>query len=404
MSSYASVTIDGMTVFDTQNYYHEWYFRRADRVLLDVNAKEHYDDPDWDPHEVKRLYQYRTTAKILRRRLELAGFHWAALQQEFNLQKKQLLEDIDGMISIDPGGRTEKYKPIIEASRLEDWVGRIAIIKKDGLRASVYGMDVMDYDDLLLDFMLKTDIVYSNNPGAGDFGLPCQSLEANAVALLSICADDAPCILDITDLVESGWTDSFEDLVEYNQESTTFYQIFKKSLQDSESLIQLDPENKTLLKLLYASVITAMETYLSDTIKKQILNREALRRRFVRSHPSFSKNIKLSEIYEKLGTLEDEIIAEIDKISFHNMEKTPALFKAVLDTNFPSENMGQLIQAVDIRHDIVHRNGKNTKGKMTEIVKGDVLELLDLVDSTVRFLDTQIKDGLLDDDAQESEG
>lgn len=86
------------------------------------------------------------------------------------------------------------------------------------------------------------------------------------------------------------------------------------------------------------------------------------------------------------------------------MEKTPALFKAVLDTNFPSENMGQLIQAVDIRHDIVHRNGKNTKGKMTEIVKGDVLELLDLVDSTVRFLDTQIKDGLLDDDAQESEG
>lgn len=45
MSSYASVTIDGMTVFDTQNYYHEWYFRRADRVLLDVNAKEHYDDP-----------------------------------------------------------------------------------------------------------------------------------------------------------------------------------------------------------------------------------------------------------------------------------------------------------------------------------------------------------------------
>ncbi|WZB61903.1 hypothetical protein WJ968_32815 [Achromobacter xylosoxidans] len=40
---------------------------------------------------------------------------------------------------------------------------------------------------------------------------------------------------------------------------------------------------------------------------------------------------------------------------------------------------------------------------MTEIVKGDVLELLDLVDRTVKFLDIQIKDGLLDDDAQEDE-
>src|SRR5690606_37457361 len=111
------------------------------------------------------------------------------------------------------------------------------------------------------------------------------------------------------------------------------------------------------------------ESYMSDTVKKQVLNREALRRRFVKNHPSFVKNIKLSEIYEKLGTLEQEIIAEIDKISFHNMEKTPALFKAVLDTNFPSENMGLLIHAVDVRHDIVHRNGKNTKGKLTEISK-----------------------------------
>ncbi|MNL60566.1 hypothetical protein D3C87_1843860 [compost metagenome] len=115
------------------------------------------------------------------------------------------------------------------------------------------------------------------------------------------------------------------------------------------------------------------------------------------------KNIKLSEIYEKLGTLEQEIIAEIDKISFHNMEKTPALFKAVLDTNFPSENMGLLIHAVDVRHDIVHRNGKNTKGKLTEISKADVLDLLDLVDRTGKFLDTQIKDGLLDDDVEEGE-
>lgn len=403
MSSYASVKIDGMIVFDTQNYYHEWYFRRADRVILNIPARDYYEDPNRPADEIKKLYQYKTTAKVLSRRLELAGFNWAALQQEYNQQKQQLLKDIDSMISIDPGGKAEKYKPIIEASHLEDWIERIKKIRKEGLKVSFYGADVKDYDDLLLDFMLKTDIVFTDNPGSGDYGMPCQTIEANAVALLSLCSEDAPCILDVTELISGGWTDSFEDLVEYHQECTTFYRIFKQSLEEIKSLIELDPDNKTLLKLLYASVITAMESYMSDTVKKQVLNREALRRRFVKNHPSFVKNIKLSEIYEKLGTLEQEIIAEIDKISFHNMEKTPALFKAVLDTNFPSENMGLLIHAVDVRHDIVHRNGKNTKGKLTEISKADVLDLLDLVDRTVKFLDTQIKDGLLDDDVEEGE-
>jgi hypothetical protein len=73
------------------------------------------------------------------------------------------------------------------------------------------------------------------------------------------------------------------------------------------------------------------------------------------------------------------------------------LYKEVLATSFP-EDIGELYKAVMIRHDIVHRNGKDIRNNPLMITMEEVNALAQLVDNTVRFIDTQIKDGLLEDD------
>ncbi len=218
------------------------------------------------------------------------------------------------------------------------------------------------------------------------------------VACLEVMPPDVECVLDVTDLINGGWTDSFEDLIEYHKDFTTFYEVFATSLNDTRSLLPVAEENKTLARLLYANVITAMETYLSDTFKKQVINRDAIRRRFVQSNGAFKEKIAVQETFRRIEALNEEIVKVVDQMSFHNIQKIKALFKSVLDTEFPTEKMKDLINAVDIRHDVIHRNGKTTKGQPVDIALADVAQLLDLVDFTVQYIDQQVKDGLLEDE------
>ncbi len=77
--------------------------------------------------------------------------------------------------------------------------------------------------------------------------------------------------LDVTSLVAEGWTEEFADILEYNQDFTNFYQVFEVALSEIKSLRNSLPGNAILTRLLYANAITAMETYLADTVKKNVL-------------------------------------------------------------------------------------------------------------------------------------
>jgi hypothetical protein len=398
MSSYAHVKIDGMEIFSTQNYYYEWYFRKSERLIESMAAVTYYDDPEQPNDEIIKIYQYKISAASLRRRLNLAGFNRQSLENEFKTQRDQQIKDAEEMIEIDPEGDAARFLPILRSSNLDDWLDCLRIIHTRKLEVNFWGNKQEKYENELLTFMLLPDGFYTNHPTAGSYSFPYLSLEGFAVAVLEIVPETAECILDVTNLVDSGWTDAFNDLEEYQQEFTTFYHIFSASITDVKSLNALAPENITLVRMLYANVITAMETYLSDTLKKQVLSREAIKRRFVRSHDFFKdRKFAISTIFEKLADLKEEIITEIDRMSFHNLDKIPGLYRSVLDTEFPTHLLPELRKAINRRHDIVHRNGKSTDGHSIELTICDVEKLITLVDETVVYIDRQVKDGLLEE-------
>lgn len=407
MGSFAELTIGRYPISSTKNYYHQWYFRKKDRVIR-TRPKAQRNTLIWsaaepsEQHEEETDYLYVCSGTMLRRRLELAGFNRETLEREF---KECIASRIASREEMARQGHewAKDYAlpiPILKASSLDDWLK--ALKKAVDERIPSWGWDdVKDkYSDPLLHLLFSHD-EFMDEPSIHDTGFPCTTLESMAVAMLEIMPAEVECVLDITDLIGGGWTDSFEDLIEYHQDHTTFYEVFATAIADTRSLIDFAPQNITLARLLFANVITAMETYLSDTLKKQVLTRVAINRRFVQTNEAFKEKIVVQDIFRKLEGLNEEIVQVIDMMSFHNLDKTTGLYKSVLDTQFPSTTMAELKKAVEVRHDIIHRNGKTTQGKAIEVSMQDVVRLIEVVDTTIQHIDKQIKDGLLDDDEGE---
>ncbi|MFS8077056.1 HEPN/Toprim-associated domain-containing protein [Serratia marcescens] len=387
MSSWADIKLDGQTILTTQNHFSTWFFRNKERVI------------EKNPTTGDTLYKYVMSGETLRRRLELDGHNMASLQREFNKQLAQMKSDCEEMIDIDSDGKTKELLPILAESTLADWLQRLRKIVEQKLERIHFGEVDKEFGDTLLNFMMSADGYYfSDNPGAGDYNFPCQTYEGYAIALLEVLPKNIECVLDISELIAGGWTNAFDDLVEFKQDFTTFYGIFKASLEDISALTQIAPDNKTLARMLYAAVISAMETYLSDTLRKQVFVKPAIKRRFVEAHGKFKGNhLDLSDIYTWLEKLDSFITDVIDSESFHNIVSVNKLYKNVLLTDIPKLHMDKLVKAIAIRHDIVHRNGKTLDGIIHQLTMDEVHQLVLDVDAAIQHIDKQIKDGLLDD-------
>ena len=93
----------------------------------------------------------------------------------------------------------------------------------------------------------------------------------------------------------------------------------------------------------------------------------------------------------------------LDRVVFHNIPKTIEVYSKVFDVRFPRELSADLIRAVALRHDIVHRNGKDNAGRVIPVTMSDVEQILELVDATIKAIDVQVREGLIDDEDGSSE-
>lgn len=392
MSTWAGIELDGMSILETQNYLPQWYFRKSERSKL---------PPPDDNQDGRPQYIYSSPAKTIARRLALDGYDLEFLKRDFKKQLAQMVQDCKDMLEIAPEGKCVQLIPALESSTLDDWLNRIKRIRADGLSSSYLSEAPQDYDDTLLNFMLGNPEIYyfSNRPGGGDFNFPCTSPEMYAVALLQVVPDDRHFVLNAIAMIASGWSDEFDDIIEYHQDNTTFYEVFTSSLAETLELTTLAPDNGSLARMLYANVITVMETYLSDTLRKQVLKRNAVLRRFFKNHDAFksSKKEPVSEVFATYDKINELVNEAIDGLSFHNIVTAKKLYKEVLATSFP-DDIRELIMAVETRHDIVHRNGKDVRNKAVMVTMAEVRTLAQLVEDTMCYIDKQVKDGLLEDD------
>lgn len=167
-------------------------------------------------------------------------------------------------------------------------------------------------------------------------------------------------------------------------ESTLFVNDFYQRFLDGISNIKMfndtnafaPPAEQPLRYMLYANVITCLETYLSDAFINTVKRDKKFVRRFVETFHGF-RNMKfnLTDIFARYESIDEVAIAAMADVIYHDLAKVSGMYHDTLGVKFP-DNMESLYKAVIVRHDIVHRNGKDKSGNFHSISAKEVENLV----------------------------
>jgi hypothetical protein len=173
------------------------------------------------------------------------------------------------------------------------------------------------------------------------------------------------------------------DAIATNKECLT---KFSRELDDLERLnnvkLEYNNQEKILKRLIFIGVIGVLEAFLSDTFINLVMKNDAFVKRFVETAPDFkNKKIELSQIFETKSRIKEIVKKVILDIVYHNLSKVRMMYEKTFIISFP--DISKLSKHISIRHDLVHRNGKN---KDDQDVVLDTLKIIDLLRDVKAFM------------------
>ena len=152
------------------------------------------------------------------------------------------------------------------------------------------------------------------------------------------------------------------------------------------------PDEAAFFALLYANAITTLEAYLADAFISLVLKHPSLLRKFVESDPIFkTQRISVAELFMHADSLPKRVRDHLYVLPFHRLEKVQKMYHAVLGITFPP-GLRDILEAVQVRHDIIHRNGVTKEGEQITLARNDVESLLSRVQDLVGQVDNKIRD------------
>jgi len=188
----------------------------------------------------------------------------------------------------------------------------------------------------------------------------------------------------------SDYEDDYLSLILSGNE---YFQSFNQSIVNIREILEVTVDGTAqthLFGLLYVSVITAVETYLSDAFINTVLGDSQHLRRFVENNPEFTKKtFSLSEIFSRHESIKDEVKEYLLSQLWHNIAKIKPMYEATLGVKFP-KNLSSIFQAINIRHDLVHRNGRDKDGGQIELSREDVEVLIANASEFINHINKQL--------------
>lgn len=191
--------------------------------------------------------------------------------------------------------------------------------------------------------------------------------------------------LEINDLTEESLINIDESSIFLN---TDFYSTFESQIEDIDTLLkEIKSKDKLLLKLLYINLITILETYLSDAFINTILSYDKYLEKFYQKFNFKNKSIETKRLYnfDRKKYAQFEML----EIIYHNIHIVSNLYSNILGINF--KDSSKIKKAIQKRHDLVHRNGKDRNGNDIIIEKDDIEEIKNEIKKLVYHIDEQLK-------------
>lgn len=173
---------------------------------------------------------------------------------------------------------------------------------------------------------------------------------------------------------------SADDEYELNAifDNTEFKSNFIREIENLDQLRKIQIKDASLrhihLRQLFISIIGVVETYLSDAFINKTLSSEYYLEKFVSSHPEFKKQkISVSEVFNTSRNIKEKAKTIMVTTIYHKLPVVKAMYQKTFDMEFP--DISEMQKYVTQRHDLVHRNGKTTGGKMVVVEDETIVAL-----------------------------
>jgi hypothetical protein len=179
-------------------------------------------------------------------------------------------------------------------------------------------------------------------------------------------------------------------------ENLASLETFEEAVDALTRLALLDAGDAVLQQVLYrqvyAGMVTAMESYLSDTFINTVVGEPQLCDKFARTSNEFrQKKYNIDDLVDWQKNNETIIRNFLLDVVFHNLSKVEVMFQSVLKVKFPSsDDIVELQKIIGVRHNIAHRNGRNKKGKVTTLSVDRIAEAQRRIREFVEHVDYQI--------------
>jgi len=190
----------------------------------------------------------------------------------------------------------------------------------------------------------------------------------------------------------------FEKLfLESSQANAEYLLIFQKTMNALRRMAKHGfPDNlnlkQPLYRMLHSSTVTALETYLSDAFCLTVLNSSELIEKLVLSAPEFrDRKYALTDVISWHKNTRQRVTEYFQGIVWHNLPKVREMYKSVLEIEFP-QGVEDILRAIVVRHDIVHRNGRTKGGKILRLSLADIEGLFEVMENFVGALDARLKE------------
>lgn len=165
-------------------------------------------------------------------------------------------------------------------------------------------------------------------------------------------------------------------------------------------------ENRMLLIQLYS----ILEAYLSDAIVGLALRNTNIQARLISVMPSLKdKTVSLSMVAHNPEIVRDMVKSALQETSFHSLVNVNGMCIAALGRPILPQDKADrdlLLASVELRHDCVHRNGRDKKGKIRTEISQRYLQklgrgfqvLASVLDDHIREIDFQRQFAMLSDE------
>lgn len=144
------------------------------------------------------------------------------------------------------------------------------------------------------------------------------------------------------------------------------------------------------VKMSYAYAVTLLESFLGDTLKALITEREDFLHNAIRNVEEVSKvKYSLADLAETDLSICKLALKHATEILFHNIPKVKNVYEQVLGVKLQLD-ISKVSKIIAIRHDIVHRNGYSKNNEPINLNAQDLYQAIDDIKEFTSSLQKQI--------------